>query len=51
MTSDDPSSLVLEELLNDVAADRTGAKDCEFRVSRHEMMLSVVCGSIGTLPA
>ena len=33
----DPGSLVLEELLDDVAADRTGPNDGEFRVSRHDI--------------
>jgi hypothetical protein len=43
---DDPGSLVLEELLNDVVADRTGANDGEFRVSRHEVILFAMGGVI-----
>ena len=39
-------SLVLEELLNDVTADRAGANDSEFRVSRHGVILSVMCGGL-----
>ncbi len=31
------------ELLNDIAADRTGPSDGEFRVSRHELILCTVC--------
>ena len=33
------SSLVLEELLNDVATNVTSPSDGEFRVSRHELTL------------
>jgi hypothetical protein len=39
---DDSGSLILEELLNDVAADGTGPNDGEFGVSRHELILSTV---------
>src|SRR6267154_6286868 len=46
---DGPGSLVLEELLNDVAADRTGTNDGEFHVSRHEVILSAVCGVLSLL--
>src|SRR5258708_2493718 len=41
---DDSGSLVLEELLNDVAADRAGTNDGEFGVSRHELVLSTMWG-------
>ena len=40
---DDPSSLFLEELLNDVNTDGTGPNDGEFCVSRHELRLFAVC--------
>ena len=46
---DDPGSLFLEELLNDVAADSTGSNDGEFRVSRHEVILSAVWGVFGPI--
>jgi hypothetical protein len=46
---DDPGSLFLEELLNDVVADGTGPNDGEFRVSRHEVMLSAVCAVFGSI--
>jgi hypothetical protein len=51
---DDPGFLVLEELLNDVAADRTCPNDGEFSVSRHEVILhyllcGVLCGGLDLL--
>ena len=39
---DDPCSLIFEELLNYVGADRAGSDDGEFRVSRHEV-ISICC--------
>ena len=39
---DDSGSLILEELLNDVVADRTCPNDSEFRVFRHEV-ISICC--------
>ena len=39
---DDSGCLVIDELLDDVAADRAGPNDGEFRVSRHELILCCV---------
>ncbi|SRR5216684_4983680 len=39
---DDACNLVLEELLNDAAADGTGPNDCKVCVSGHELTLSAL---------
>ncbi len=41
---DDPGSLILQELLNNVVSDAAGPKDCEVLVSRHELTLVYLCG-------
>jgi hypothetical protein len=48
---DDPGSLVLQELLNDVVADGTGPSDGEVLVSRHELKMCVIFESIRALPS
>jgi hypothetical protein len=40
---DDSSSLVLKEVLNDVATNGTCPSDGKDRVSRHELTVSTVC--------
>ena len=37
---DDPGSLFLQELLNDIVSDATGPKDCEVCISRHGLLVS-----------
>ena len=44
---DDPSSLVLQELLNDVDTEGTSPDDGEVGVSRHDLTLFVVCAISG----
>ena len=40
---DNSSSLVLEELLNDVATNGSCPSDGEVRVARHELIQSTLC--------